>query len=413
VVVGDSIALGARVQDEVGNTISGTVPTITSCDNNVVTVAAGPTDPVYTANAWVRAVGLGVSCLAVSGGGLTDTVVVTTGPAAVRIFGPNTAATTDTVLSGATAAFTVVAFGRNGDTLTGTTAYEWTTSAVANMAIHRLTGEAAGKSPGTPLIRIRAPGGAMDQKQARVVAGIFGGSLSAATAAPGALITVSRAADGPFFDGDTQVNLGTGAAAFIDSWSASSVTFAVPATGATTAATLGMTNMGPGQVAQNGAGAFTPTSAFGDVHRPASDGPGTAPAYTAVRSAANWVYFTHSGFGTSAASRGVLNGGAQVDHYFLITGGPNGGSITEFRLEWSNSGGTGVNASDFDLYVCDVPTETQCLSAFSGVINQEVATPAGGFPLAPNTAYWVAASSWQSFNNIHNFRLKITGTGFN
>jgi hypothetical protein len=412
VVVGDSIALGARVQDEVGNTISGTVPTITSCDNNVVTVAAGPADPVYTANAWVRAVGLGVSCLAVSGGGLTDTVVVTTGPAAVRIFGPNTAATTDTVLSGSTAAFTVVAFARNGDTLTGTTEYQWTSSAVANMAIHRLTGEAAGKSPGTPLIRIRAPGGAMDQKQARVVAGIFSGTLSVATAAPGALVTVSRATDGPFFDGDTQVNLGTGATAFIDSWSTGTVTFAVPSTGATTAATLGLTNMGPGQVAQNGAGAFTPAAAFLDVHDPGNQSPATAPDYTAVRSASNWVYFSHSGYGTGAASRGLLqgSGGTQPDHYFLITTGASGGTIAEARLEWTN----GSAASDFDIFVC--PTNFAgdfdlCPAILlSAATTSEVGT---NIPLLPNTEYFVAGSAWLAANNIHNFRLRLVGSGYN
>jgi hypothetical protein len=409
VVVGDSIALGARVQDEVGNTISGTVPTITSCDNNVVTVAAGPADPVYTANAWVRAVGLGMSCLAVSGGGLTDTVIVTTGPAAVRIFGPNTAATTDTVLSGATAAFTVVAFGRNGDTLTGTTAYEWTSSAAANMAIHRLTGEAAGKSPGTPLVRLRAPGGAMDQKQARVVAGVFGGTLSASSAAPGTLITASKAADGPFFDGDAAVSVG-GTAAFVDQWSANSITFAAPANGSTTAGVLGLTNMGPGQVAQNGT--FTNTIAFGDRHEPGSQSETTAPAYTAVRSPANWVYFTHSGFGTGSASRGLFQnlldpgaGGTRPDHYFTVTAGPNGATLTQVLLQWTNA----AAGADFDLFICNMAFG-DCTLAFSASTTQEVITNKA---LAANTTYFIVASSWTSANNIHNFRLKVEGTGFN
>jgi hypothetical protein len=276
------------------------------------------------------------------------------------------------------------------------------------MAIHRLTGEAAGKSPGTPSVRVVAPGGASDQKAARVLAGVFGGTLSAANGAPGQLITLTRASDGPFFDADAAVSVG-GTTAWVDSWSASALTFAIPATGATTAGVLGLTNMGPGQVAQNGT--FTSNAAFSDAYRPASDGPGTAPAYTAVRSPANWVYFTHSGYGTGAASRGVLNGGSQVDHYFLITGGANGGSLTEVRLEWTNPGASGV--SDFDLIVCDVATETDCVFGFSGDPVREVLAPAGGFALEANTTYYVAASSWLSANNIHNFRLKVTGTGFN
>jgi hypothetical protein len=408
IVVGDSVALGARVEDAAGNSVTGTAPTVASCNDAVATVGGSAADPLYSTSVWVRATGLGVSCLTVSGGGFTDTVRVTTGPSAVKIVGPNLAATTDTVQSGAVVPFTVIAFGKAGDTLPGTTEYEWTSSAAANLAVHRLTGEAAGKSPGTPSVRVRAPGGAMDQKSARVVAGIFNGTLSAATAAPGALITITRASDGPFFDGDTGVNLGQ--AAFVDSWSAGSVTFAVPATGATTAAVLGLTNMGPGQVAQNGS--FTPSVAFADVHQPASAALGTAPAYNAVKSPSNWVYFTHSGYGTGAAARGVLQGagGTQPDHYFLITTGASGGTVTLARLQWTNTGGAGTaNASDFDIFICTV-AGTGCTIAFSSSATEEVITTPK--TLAPNTTYFVAGSNWSAFNNIHNLRLKVEGTGF-
>lgn len=400
-IVGDSVALGARVEDEVGNTLS-TAPSVSSCDNAVVMVGGATGDAVYTTDVWLHAAGLGVSCVVASSAGFADTVRVTTGPAAVKIFGPNLLATTDTVLSGAQVPFTIVAVDRSGATLSGTTAYDWTSSAVANLAMHRLTGQASGKSPGLLSVRLRAPGGAMDSKAARVIAGVFGGTLSAPNAAPGQLITVNRASDGPFFDADAAVSVG-GVAAWVDSRSASTMTFAVPATGVTTAGVLSLTNLGPGQVAQNGT--FTSDLAFSDVYVPASTASGTAPSYTASKSAAGWVYFTHSGYGTGALSRGVQNGGIEADHYFTVTAGPSGATLTEIRLEWTN----GVTGADFDLIICTL-AETNCSFGFSGDVAREVVTNKA---LLANTTYYIAASAWTSANNIHNFRLRVQGSGFN
>jgi hypothetical protein len=166
-------------------------------------------------------------------------------------------------------------------------------------------------------------------------------------------------------------------------------------------------------VAQNGV--FTSTLATTDRYDPGSQDPATAPSYIASRSPANWVYFTHSGFGTGAASRSLLSGsgGTTPDHYFLVTAGASGGTITSATLEWTNSGGTGTaTQSDFDIIICTVAF-TDCSTSFGIGTTSEVYAPAGGKALAANTTYFIAAATWTTFNNIHNLRLRVVGTGIN
>jgi hypothetical protein len=395
-VVGDSVALGARVEDAVGNTLS-TAPSVASCDNAVVTVGSATADPVYTTGVWLHAAGLGVSCVVVSSAGFADTVRITTGPAALKVVGLNPDATEDTVGSGNKVTFGVIAVNRAGDTLPGTTAYDWTSSSAAVLAVHRLTGEASGKSTGTVSVRVRAPGGAMDSKSARVVAGVFAGTLSAATAGPGALVTATRAADGPFFDADASVTVG-GVAGFADSWTPSTLTFAVPATGSTAAAVLGLSNMGPSQVQQNGT--FTVNATDADIYSPANldgtcSGVPTAPLWSSIASPAGNVYLVHSG-GTPSCLETLAD--TASDHYFRYA--TTAAKSISLTLTWA---ATTPTATDMDLGVCTLDF-SDCTFGFSSATTTEVLN---NVALDANTTYYVIMMPWQKGATRINMKLNI------
>jgi len=342
VVVGDSVKLGARAEDEVGNTV-GTAPTVTSCDGAVIGVGSAVADPVYTTGAWIRGLGLGVSCLEVSADGLVDTVQVVTGPPGVGVTGP------DTVLSGTTGAYSAVPVNLAGDTLAGTTRYEWTPSSTALASVDRNSGTASGKAPGTVGIRIRAPGGAMGVKNVVIVPGVFGGSFPVTSGAPGTLVSVNQ--DPRFkWDGDTQFRLGN-LLGFVDRVGpgGAELFVAVPATGATTAQTALFTSIDYLQAALSAPAAFTPTLALDDVYGPANLGP-PGPVVEAVRSPGRHIYLVNAGTCTGGS-------GANCDDFFTISAGASPRTVTA-TLTWNNNTNS---TGDLDILWCDAPC-----AAFTG-----------------------------------------------
>ena len=389
VVVGDSVALGARGSDAAGNPTADQ-PSFTSCDPSVATVGSAITDPVYTNSAWVVGVGLGVSCIAVQAAGVTDTVLLTTGPATVTITGP------DTLGSGNSGTFVAEATDRAGNALTGTTSYAWSSSSVPQLAIDPETGIASGRGTGAANIQVFAPGGANGVKRVIVVPGVFGGTLSAASGAPGSLITVSRAADAPLFDADQGTSL-RGVAAYVDVVAPGQFSFAVPATGSTTADTLTLLNIGPAQLAQVTTFAATKTNA--DVYSPGNmtndcSDPATPIDYASAKSPLGWVYMVHTG--SVQGATGCQNGGAGNDHYILYETGGASESVN-VTAEWRLAG-------DIDLYICTTDYSDCPAAGFSGNTNNEVVN---NVPLAANSSYFVIFSPWTANAGVNNVRLKI------
>jgi hypothetical protein len=405
--VGRSATIGAAALDEVGN-VTGDVPTFSACGGPISTASATPFG-MFSAATTIDAApsAVGETCVLASAGGLSDSIHVTVGPAGLTLTGP------DTVVSGETASYTATGYDAAGAPVTGTVPLVWTTSNEALMITEFAAGNIAGRTPGTVSLRTRAANGVDATKSVVILIGTFSGTLSAANGSAGLQVTAtSGAADDPF-DANTAATYG-GQAAFVELLGPTSFLVAVPATGVAGAQNLDLTNLGPNQTARRVS--FTANSTFDDQYGAVTQAPGTAPSYAASRSPNGWVYFTHSGFGTGVPSRGLLNGGTQEDHYFLITTGAGGGLITEARLEWTNGGAapSGGSASDVDVYIC--PTtwggdfDLCAAQLFSPATTNEIGT---NIALNANTTYFVAASMWTARTNIHNFRLRLRGTGFN
>jgi len=383
--VGEAATLGATGLDAVGNATADAV-SFASCDGAVVSVGAAAEGLAgFTTSATVQAAGLGVSCVTASAGGFTDTIRVSTGPAGVRIVGP------DTVPSGGEGTYTLEAFDAAGAALTGSTAYEWFSSNKALMSIDIASGVAQGKTPGSVAARVFAPGGANAAKTVVVIPGVFAGTLTAASAGPGALITATRAATGPKFDADVGARVGT-TAAFVDLITPEAVTFAVPARGSTAATSLSLTNMGPGQVTQTTA--FTVTATAADIYQPGNitnncTAPATPPTWSAVRSPN----------GTSQGTRGCQNSGAVTgyDHYFTYTTGASAETV-DVLAYWTLAG-------DNDIYVCRTDFSSCPGSGFSGNTLDELG--ATNVALAANTSYFIIYSPWTANTGTNNIRIRV------
>jgi hypothetical protein len=331
-IVGDSVVIGARAQDEVSNP-TGDAVTLTACDA-AVTVTGQSSSPEWSTTAFLKGAGLGSSCVVVQAAGLTDTIRVAVGPAGLRIVGP------DTLLSGGDAGtYTIEAFDASGAALSGTTEYSFSSSNVARMAIDIPTGVAVGKSTGAVNVQVYAPGGANAVKSVTVVPGVFLGTLSTTSAAPGALVTATRASGAAAFDADVAVRLGA-TAGWVDLITADVLTFAVPATGSTAADVLSLLNMGPGQIAQTTA--FTATKALDDVYGPANLVPAAGPDVDDVMSESGNIYTV-----TAGACAG--GGGADCDDFFTITAGATDREVT-VTLTWVNSAAA---TGDLDILWCD------------------------------------------------------------
>jgi hypothetical protein len=342
--MGESAVIGASGFDAVGNATAD-VASFTSCDGSVAGVSAAAEGYAgFTTAATVQASGLGNSCVVVQAGGLVDTVLVSFGPVRMAVTGP------DTIASGTEGAFTVTPLDAAGEPISGTAAWEWKSSSTALLSIDIASGVAKGKSPGTAAARIFAPGGADAFKNVVIVPGVFGGTLSAASAAPGSLITVNRAATGNKFDADVTARVGT-TNAYVDVLAGDWMIFAVPARNSTAATTLLLSNMGSAQIAETIA--FTVTSALQDTYGPANLDPTLGPDVDVVKSPARNIYSATSGL----CSGGV---GADCDDFFTITAGATARTVTA-TLTWTNSAGV---AGDLDILWCNA----DC-SAYTGNFN--------------------------------------------
>jgi hypothetical protein len=395
--IGESAAIGARAEDAVGN-VTGAAVAFASCNSSIATVTSGAADAEWTSTGSINGVGMGTTCVTASSGGITDTVEVAVGPAGLVIVGP------DTVLSGALGEYSITAVDGAGTAITGTVPLTWTSSNSAQLVVGAPTGEARGRSPGSPNVRVFAPGGANASKKVVVITGVFAGVLSATSGTPGGLITATKAADGEVFDGDTQVKVG-GVTAFVDTYTSGGLTFAIPGTGSTAAQTLGFTNLGAGQVAQNTS--FTPTLAATDKYQPgnvdnACNVPATIPDFATVKSPANAVYIVHDGRVESSSC--IDGGGAANDHWFTFTTGGSG--VIDLVATWQVAG-------DYDLVICDTADKVanngaSCAYGYSGGSAHQNDETMTNVALAPNTKYWFAFEEYDGTLGINNVKIVLT-----
>jgi hypothetical protein len=268
---GESAALGVRGEDEAGNPVPSVTPTFQACDAGVASVAGGAATDQWTATATVSAVALGETCLIVTVGSLPpETILVNVGPARLVIAGP------DTVLSGSDVAFTLQFYSQDGTQLTAPSS-GFPTPAVVSLkslglpltATSAIDYTAPGQQPGPVELQVVMDplfGGVTANKIVEVVPGVFGGTISATTAAvQGGPILVTR--DPAFtWDGDETVRIGnyiadnwdgTAGGAFRASWYADSIVFWIPAPVPAGTYDLVIADQGPTQVA--GAVSFTVT----------------------------------------------------------------------------------------------------------------------------------------------------------
>jgi hypothetical protein len=388
--VGDSVAVTAETKDNQGVAIPDPLPTAASQTPAILSVAVANVAPLAQTRFYIKALAYGEGTVDVTAGGETVTIDVQTLPARVEISGAP-----DTLGSGNSAQLTAVPLDAAGNAITMDAAlFTWSASPASAISVDA-TGLATGQAPGNAAVTVSGPGDVSATANVVVAAGVFGGTLSAATAAPGTLVTATKAAAGPDFDADSKAAL-AGAQAWIEAFTATTLTFAVPATGATTAATLTLSDMGPTQIAQNTP--FTPTSALdvwspGNITDDCSD-PASAPDYATEKSATGWVYFSHNG-GTQGGT-GCQNGGSGFDHYFLYTTGGTP-ETREIRAEWKLDG-------DMDLIVCKTDYSSCPATGFSGQALSEVIAAAN---LAANTTYFIIFSPWEAAGGNNGVRLKI------
>lgn len=398
---GVPVTIGMRTVDDAGNPASA-VPAISSCDGAVVGVASGTGAGQWTATATVTGVTIGDACLVVTVGSLPpESILVRVTPAALAIVGPGQ------ILSGGTGAYALEFRHADGSVLTAPTGFPIPTVETLNdlrlpiTATSDVDYDAAGQQPGFVGLRAAlegAWGGVVGNKVVEVVPGAFGGTLSAASAAPGSVVTVTRAAGGPAFDTDSKAAL-DGVGAYVDAFTADALTFAVPATGSTAAGTLLLSDMGSLQLAQTIG--FTATKATEDVYAPGNTNttvtpPAGAPDAATVMTANNNIYLVHGGFGAGSAARGAWNGGAQVDRYVAVTTGADSAVVT-ITLSWTNG-------SDVDLFILDGAGD-EVDNSFSGSTTQEVLT----FTFPASTTHYIGMSMWDAGSVITNLKLHLEG----
>jgi hypothetical protein len=389
IVVGDSVAVIAETKDNQGVTTPD-LPSVASATPSIVSVSEAYVPPLPQQRFYIKALTFGEGEVTLSSGGKTATITVQTLPAAVEITGAP-----DTLGSGATVQLTATALDATGNPVTmDASLFTWSASPASAVSVDE-TGLITGQAPGSATITVEGPGGVSGTATVAVAAGTFAGTLSVSTETPGLLVTATKAAAGPDFDADSKATL-DGASAWVEAFTASTLTFAVPATGSTAAGTLTLSDMGPNQLAQNTV--FTPASAL-DAWSPdnitddCSD-PTAAPSYNTEKSANGWLYFTHNG--STQGDRGCYNGGSGFDHFFTYTTGADP-ETREVRTEWKVAG-------DMDLYVCDVTLTTCSITGFSGETNNEVIAAAS---LLPATTYVIVFSPWTAGAGSNSVRLRI------
>jgi len=342
VKVGDSVAVTAEARDGQGNTLN-EVPTFSSATPAVVAVVAAPQPPLNLGRVFLRAVGYGTAKVVASLAGSTDTVTVSTFPAAVSI----TSASSD-VGSGNQVQLTPQPKDTKGQAVTGVpaSAYTWSSSDQVRATVDA-SGLVTGQSPGPVTITVTVLGGATGSANFTVVPGVFNGTLSATSGVPGDVITATRAAGGPAFDADTRVDV-NGVRAFLTASAADQMSFVIPGIGQTGAINILLSNMGSSQIAQNAA--FTSNSdLFDDPFEPANNDPTTAPV------AVNGDQFVilHGD-----CDQGTATGPTDdCDDFFTVTNNTAADISVTVRLDW-------FTPADVDILWCNA----DC-SAFVGNFN--------------------------------------------
>ncbi|MCH7876566.1 MAG: hypothetical protein IH965_14885 [Gemmatimonadetes bacterium] len=276
--IGESVTIGMQGRDETGNPIiSGATPSISSSNSSVASVVTGAGTEAWASTATVSGLAWGETTLKVTLGSLEELLTVRVGPAGVIITGP------DQVLSGAAAAFGLEFFDGAGNTVTPPTGFVVPELESLNEFRLPLTAssdvayDAAGQQPGFVTLQVAMSpdfGGATASKRVEVVPGVFGGTISATTAAvQGGPITVTRAGNRTW-DGDETIQIGgvvqpswdgTAASPAFPTWDPDALTFYVSPFTAAGTYDLTIVDQGAGQIAE--AVSFTVTGAFFTNHQ--------------------------------------------------------------------------------------------------------------------------------------------------
>jgi len=309
--VGAELPVTATVLDARSTPLEVTV-TFRTCN---ATVTVGPDTsyhplPPTTSRTLVHGVTYGTSCVIAEYAGLSDTVQVATFPASIALFGP------DTLGSGATALYTYEFRSATGAPVAGVPAPTFASADTTRVKIVPAAplGTFTALAPGAVTVRVTGVGspaaGVTSAKSVTVVAGSFVGGVSPPSGDPTDTIKLTNAVGGPGFDADTRVFINN-VRTFTFGVTADSVKAIVPGVGVAGSVVLAMQNMGPGQLAQNGA--FTSTTAlFADHYDAVNDDPATAPALTLNGD----YYIVMHGTCTDGV---VTDPGDDCDDFFAVT----------------------------------------------------------------------------------------------
>ena len=367
VAVGDTVTVTSSVLD--GRSTPLAVPiTFRTCS----AVATAVIDPEYhpvpatSARALVIGASLGTTCVIASAEGLEDTVDVLTFPATLVITG---GPVNDSIPSGAVTQFSFQFRDHQGNPLTGLPDPTFSTSDTNRATMTTPVGAVQAKSPGAVTLRAVgvgvSPSGISATRFLTVVPGTFTGGVTPTAVDPADTVTLTAAVGGPAFDADTRVSV-NGVRAFTFAITAGSMKFIVPATGVVGGVPMVLTNIGPGQAAQNGT-LTSNTASLADPYDGVNDNPATAPTI-----ATNGDYFIiMHGTCTDGAP---TDPGDDCDDFFTIT---NAGAVPDtmtVQLDW-------FDAADADILWRNAGN-TAFVGNFSGATgaNPEastVAVPAG------------------------------------
>jgi hypothetical protein len=341
-IVGQSVVVGGRGVDAVGN-LTGDAVTFTSCDGSVVAVGDGGTpDGQFTSFASLAAAGLGEGCVVAQGGGFTDTIKVVVGPYAVAIVGDVIVGYDNQGIESNDFQFTVEAYDRDGVVLTGTAPMTWVSADKTRFAVDPVTGVVTTTGLGTADLRVTAPGGANAKVTLTVAAPAFTGTVSPTSGNQGTLVTLTRAAGGAEFDGNTTAYFAFGGVrTYVDNMTADELVVVVPAIGVAGRADLVIRGVGPADLDRRVVWTSPTTSLF-DRYYPDNLDYTLGPDVDAVMSPRGNIYVASSG----ACATG---GGADCDDFFTITGGAAGRTVT-VTLDWINSAGA---VGDMDILWTD------------------------------------------------------------
>jgi trimeric autotransporter adhesin len=196
--VGDSALVVAQLRSSQWTPVE-EVPDVVSQTPAVATVSFADLPPLPQRRFYIKAVGFGEGTVVASGGGQSASVTVTTVPADVLV-----GAAPAELGSGATAQLAADPLDTQGNSITvPDSLFTWSSSPASVISISP-TGLATAQAPGTATVTVTAPGGATGTASITVVAGVFAGTLSASSAAPGTVVTATKAAAGPDFDADSK-----------------------------------------------------------------------------------------------------------------------------------------------------------------------------------------------------------------